>query len=547
MAETDVPVLVVGAGPVGLLGARLLARRGIDVLVAEKHAKPLDAPKAHALNPRSLEICASAGLPMKALHEAATPTAQGASVRMMATLTTHEIGVLPYERQDEAVRALTPWPLINIQQPRFEALLEEAARSESRVTIRRGLEWLGCSHDAEGVVSVLRDRTTGEEHRVRARYLIAADGANSDVRRALDIAMDGPEVLQHHVMIHFEADLTRVVGDRPSILYFLFGPAAGVFIAYDIAKTWVLMHPHDPASAPLETFTDAVCRTIVDTAVGTPVPDMAIRGVRSWAMSAQVAARYRQGRAFLAGDAAHRFPPTGGLGLNTGIADIDNLAWKIAAVEKGWAGPGLLDTYEAERRTVAQVNMNQSLTNAMRMFALFQALGCMPGQIVPADEFAARLADPARRPEIEAAVEHQRDHFDSLRLQLGYAYGDALKDDDARPVSDFRPRAVPGARLPHVPLAEGRSTLDGVEHGAFTLLHAGPAAAWDKVSTALPVTLVALDQAAAQSLGIAPAGALLLRPDAHILARAEAPRGAGEMIAAANKLLGLVPATNGAA
>ena len=337
MADSDVPVLVVGAGPVGLLGARLLARRGLRTVVAEKYAKPLEAPKAHALNPRSLEICAAAGLPMDRIHALATPAAQGAHVRMVATLATQQIGVLPYERQDEAVRSVTPWPLINIQQPRFEAILDEATRGDGLVDVRRGLEWQSCTQDASGIVSVLRDRTTGKEVRLRSRYLVAADGANSDVRRALGIAMEGPEALQHHVMIHFEADLTRVVGDRPAILYFLFGPAAGVFIAYDIARTWVLMHPHDPASTPLESYTATVCRNIVETAVGTAVPDLAIRDVRSWAMSAQVAACYRQGRAFLAGDAAHRFPPTGGLGLNTGIADIDNLAWKIAAVEQGWA------------------------------------------------------------------------------------------------------------------------------------------------------------------------------------------------------------------
>lgn len=515
--DLDAQVLVVGAGPVGLLGARLLANRGIRTILVEKYPSRLEAPKAHALNPRSLEICAAAGLPMERIHAAATPRAEGGQVRMVATLATQEIGVLPYERQDDAVRALTPWPLINIQQPHFEAILEEALHDAPLANLRRGVEFIGCTQEGGTVVSTLRDRISGKTMAIRTRYLIAADGANSDVRRHLGIGMDGPEALQHHVMIHVEADLRAVVADRPAILYFLFGPAAGAFIAYDIARTWVLMHPHDPAMSPLESFTPERCRAIVEEAVGAPVPGMAIKGVRSWAMSAQVAERYRSGNVFLAGDAAHRFPPTGGLGLNTGIADIDNLAWKIAAVETGWAAAGLLDSYEAERRNVAQVNMNQSLTNAMRMFVLFQALELMPGQTVDAATFAARLADPARGPAIAAAVAHQADHFDSLRLQLGYAYGEALKDDATLPVSVYEPKAVVGARLPHVGLPDGRSTLDMVAPEGFTLL-AGPSdEAWHALRPGLPLARVNPGPEWAARMGLEPSGALVVRPDGHIL------------------------------
>ncbi len=517
MAELDAQVLVVGAGPVGLLGARLLANRGIRTILVEKYGSRLEAPKAHALNPRSLEICAAAGLPMDRIHAAATPRAEGAMVRMVATLATDEIGALPYERQDDAVRDLTPFPLINIEQPRFEEILEVALAGDPHVDIRRGLEWLDCSQEQGAVISTLRDRSTGNPVTLRARHVIAADGASSSVRRELAIAMDGPEVIQHHVMIHVEADLRAIVAGRPAILYFLFGPAAGVFIAYDIARTWVLMHPHDPATSPLDSFTPDRCRTIVEEAVGAPVPGLVIKGVRSWAMSAQVAERYRSGSVFLAGDAAHRFPPTGGLGLNTGLADIDNLAWKIAAVEQGWAGPGLLDSYESERRTVAQVNMNQSLTNAMRMFTLFQALELMPGQTVDAATFAARLADPQRRAGIEAAVAHQADHFDSLRLQLGYAYGGALKDDDSLPVSRFEPKAVVGARLPHLRLPDGRSTLDLVASHGVTVLTGPDAALWNGAVSKAPMNCVSLGEALAARLGLSPSGALIVRPDGHIL------------------------------
>ncbi|MBP6013791.1 MAG: FAD-dependent monooxygenase [Alphaproteobacteria bacterium] len=522
MNAVEVPVLIVGAGPVGLLGAHLLGRRGIRTLVAEKHARRLDAPKAHALNPRSLEICAAAGLPMEKIHAAATAKEQGAHVRMMTALAGREIGALPYERQDEAVRELTPWPLINIEQPKFEAILEEAAAAQPNVDLRRGWEWLGCDQAPDAVTSTLRERVTGREIVVRSRYLIAADGANSIVRDRLGIAMEGPAVLQHHLMIHFEADLTSIVGKCPAILYFLFGPGMGVFIAYDIAKTWVLMHPVQPDAAQGEEFTDAKCRDIVRAAVGADIPNLKIKGAGGWAMSAQVADRYRVGNVFLAGDAAHRFPPTGGLGLNTGVADIDNLAWKIAAVGKGWAGPGILDSYEPERRAVAQTNMSQSLTNAMRMFALFEALGCMPGQPVDIAAFNARLDDPIAREKIDAAVAYQKDHFDSLRLQLGYAYGDALKSDADLPVSAFTPKAVAGARLPHVAIDGNRSTLDLLDHDSFTLITGKDAAAWKTLRTLASLKVVSdgIEFAATgwtSRMGLTDSGALLVRPDGHIL------------------------------
>ena len=531
MSDLDTTVLIVGGGPVGLLGAHLLGRRGVKTLVAEKHLQRLDAPKAHALNPRSLEICAAAGLPMDEIHAAATAPADGQWVQMVETLSQPAIGVIAYERQDDAVRALTPWPLINIEQPRFEAVVERALCGWPNVTLRRGLEWREGLQLGDRVISTLVDRTTGETLKVRSRYVIACDGAGSAVRDAAGIAMDGPDGIAHFMMIHFEANLRAVVAERPGILYFLFGPGLnGTLIAYDIEKTWVLMHPCAPDTTETA-FDEAACRAAVAAAVGAPVTDLQIKGVRGWKMSAQVARRYRDGNVFLAGDAGHRFPPTGGLGLNTGIGDIDNLAWKIAAVEAGWAGPDLLETYEPERRIIAQTNMGQSLANAFRIRVLFEALGYGPDQTVDAQTFRARLTEPAARARVTDAVAAQKDHFDSLRLQLGFAYGDALREDDTLPISQFTPKCVAGARLPHAELADGRSTLDLVGPDGFTLL-AGPAAG--DVSALLrgssaPVTLrvegrdfALADGALTERMGLAPGGAVLVRPDGHILAIAAA-------------------------
>lgn len=527
-ALIDVPVLIVGGGPVGLLAAVLLARRGVRTLLAEKHLQRLEAPKAHALNPRSLEICAAAGLPMDALHAMATPALEGAAVRMVTSLVGEQIGYLPYERQDEGVRGLTPWPLINIAQPRFEQLVEQVAAGLQAADLRRGLEWTGCTRTGEDVVSVLHDRRRGEELRVRSRYLIAADGAGSDVREYLGIAMAGPEALQANMMIHFEADLRSLVAERPAILYFLFGPGANrVLIAYDLGRTWVLMHRCTP-EARTQDFDPATCLELVHKAIGTPAVDVRIKGVRRWVMSAQVATRYRDGRVFLVGDAGHRFPPSGGLGLNTGVADVDNLAWKIAMCEAGRAGPGLLDSYEAERRGIAETNMRQSLTNSLRMRSLAEALGYGPDGTVDAQTFAARLADPASRARVADAVTWQKDHFDSLRLQLGYTYAGATDPDNELPISDFRPSAAAGTRLPHVPLLDGRSSLDLVDAETFTLIAGTEGSQWREAVAGWPVPVTLRQQGkdfTCQSdlmgaMGLGPDGALLVRPDGHILALA---------------------------
>jgi 2-polyprenyl-6-methoxyphenol hydroxylase-like FAD-dependent oxidoreductase len=553
MTEIDVPVLIVGAGPVGLLGAQLLGRQGIRTLIAEKYPSRLEAPKAHALNPRSLEICAAAGVDMAALHAVATPTDEGRYVRMVETLSKPDIGVLAYERQDEAVRQVTPWPLINIEQPRFEEVLERAVLALPSVDLRKGLEWLSCDQGEDGVVSTLKDRASGEEIKVRSRYLIAADGAGSPVRDSIGIPMEGPEGLAHNMMIHFEADLRGLVGDRPAILYFLFGPGPnGVMIAYDIGKTWVMMNPCNPEDRP-EDLDDEACRKVVLAAVGADVPDLTIKGVRSWIMSAQVARRYRSGNVFLVGDAGHRFPPTGGLGLNTGIGDIDNLAWKIVANEAGWAGPALLDSYDTERRNIADTNMGQSVVNAMRIRMLFEALGYGYGQSVDADTFYARLSDPESRAKVDEAVAFQKDHFDSLRLQMGFAYGDGLKSDDMLPVSQFEQKVAVGARLPHMALTGGGSTLDlttpdgfvlitGRQHGLWTALAEAAAAPVRVVAEGTGFETLAGDWASA--MGLTASGALLVRPDGHLLAVAatdlEADRVADVLIAC------LAPALEGA-
>lgn len=534
MLETQ--VLIVGAGPVGQMAALLLARQGVESVVVERRETRLTAPKAHAVNSRTLEICETAGISAETIRSTGAPPDEAGWVHFVSTLTGTAFGHLPYERQQDDVKDLTPYPLSNIAQPDFEEILEAELRRSPQVTLFRGTECLSVTETADGVIAAFAPSEAGPE-KISCRYVIAADGANSPIRSALGINLEGPEGLQHNMMIHFEADLRPLVADRPGILYFLFEPdAQGALIAYDQGKTWVLMHGFDPATTSPDAFDDKTCIALVEQAVGANLPDIEIKNVGPWTMCAQVAERYRAGRIFLVGDAAHRFPPTGGLGLNTGIGDAQNIAWKIAAVENGCAGDALLDSYETERRPVAQINTEQSLENAGKMFDLFAALyGADPEKT--RERFDALCADPAAFPELAPAIELQRPHFDSLNLQLGYRYfSDAVVDpaptDPSAPIdiSRYVPSTQTGAALPHqwvTHQGETASLLSLLPMDRFTLLVGPSDAAWaERVATA-PVPLSILvdgrdfesDKSWFDHTGLADTGALLVRPDRHIAQR----------------------------
>lgn len=521
-APIEVPVLIVGGGPVGTTASILLAQQGVASLVVERRESVQPAPAAHAVNARTFEILRAAGVDMQAIAAECKNPSDAGRVRWVMTLTGEELGSLPYERQGDDVLAVTPTPLRNLSQHRLEPILVEHLRKRPNASLRFAHQWEGAEQHASGVTSHVRDLASNRVFEVRSRWLLAADGAGSRVRKALGIEPIGPPRLASFVMIHFEAKLRSLVAARPAVLYFTSDPAArGVFVAHDIDSTWVFMHQWDPDRESADDYTEERCAAIVRRAMGTGAVEFTIRTLSTWNMSVQVAERYREGRAFLVGDAAHRFPPTGGLGLNTGVQDAHNLAWKLAAVEAGWAPTSLLDSYDFERRPVARENADVSARNAAKLIEVAQALG-------PASD--------GDRGAVRAAIANQAEHFDMLGLQLGFQYerGALVPDGTARPVvgnpvREFVPCGRPGARVPHAwTLRDGKrvSTLDLLPPDRFTLVAGRAGGAWIEAAAAIgspPLRRLAIgrdvadpDGAWTALLGISDEGALLVRPDQHV-------------------------------
>ena len=593
-------VVVVGAGPTGLTLALLLARAGVRVTLVERNTEPQRHPAACILDTRTMEVFREIGQAERILA-ASQNVFERAGITWVTTLAGRELGRCTALPPDvEALLALSPVHATVYPQNRLEPMLWQQAAETEEIDFRPGDECVAITETEHGVTCTL---ATGDGRMdVSADYVVACDGTGSPMRKLAGIGTDG-RLIQHMIGVYFTADLSAMVDHRKSILYWtLNADALGVLIAHWLPREWVLFVPYYPPQQSAESYTESRCRSLIEHAVGILPPDLEIKLVRPWSLGAAVADRYRQGRLFLAGDAAHSFPPTGGLGLNTGVQDAHNLAWKLAAVMRDEAGPDLLDSYEVERRPVARINLEHSVANFDQMSDLLHIVGLSLKQqerlqaaqnsrmftslpprwqrnainialkqaLAPLQIFSEASGRGERaRHDFERRIPGQARHYRFAGLDLGFAYeqGAVIPDGTERPVADdpvidYRPTTWPGSRLPHFFVVRGDETIPAFDallpHG-FTLL-AGPQAApaWRQAvrnasaTLRMPVACLVIGpgpEADLRDTGDAwPAlsevertGAVLVRPDGHVAWRAHAlPEQPSEALdAALHRLLSL--------
>ena len=501
---SEIDVLIVGAGPVGISAAMLLHKMGHSVRIVERREGPQRAPAAHVINARTFEIWRQIGLDVDGLRALAQDPQAAGQVHWVTKLGGTVLGSLPYERQGDEMLAITPTPLRNLAQHILEPVLVEEL-SNMGIPVEYSTQWLSMVQEDENVVSTVSKN--GNDEDIRAKYLLGCDGASSAVRRASGIVMEGPDNLQSFAMIHFTADLSSLTRECPGVLYWLCDQGmGGTLISHGGDNEWVYMHPVDANYVIDQSHHkfEAMVRSVL---IDAPI-NIKILKTSSWTMTSQIAERYRDGRVFLVGDAAHRFPPSGGMGLNSGVQDAHNLAWKLHEVITGQAPDSLLDTYDPERRPVAQRNAQASLENAFKMIEVFEALGKLDQE---------GLTD---------AINNQQTHFDMFGLQMGFRYELEGSTTPIAPLSDdvirnYTPSAEPGCRLPHGWLTRNDqriSSLDLVGLTEATVI-AGPSAKPNVDCLQVGREFDDPDNWWGKVLGLADDAYITVRPDQHIASR----------------------------
>ncbi|GAB7102557.1 hypothetical protein JCM4814A_08710 [Streptomyces phaeofaciens JCM 4814] len=518
-----VPVLIIGGSLVGLSTSLFLSRLGVRHALVERHAGTSIHPRGRGNNVRTMELFRVADVE-RDIHAAAATLAENHGILQTPTLV-GEAGEWLFRNIDPggglARFSPTAWCLCS-QNDLEPVLLDHARRLGG--DLRYSTEMLSFDDGPAGVTAVVKSRETGEHTTIHADYLVAADGPRSPVREQLGIGHSGPGDLFHNVSVTFRSRrLADVVGDRRFIVCYLTTPDAdGALLPVDNREQWVFHAPwHPEQGEALEEFTDERCAEHIRRAVGVADLDVEITGRAPWHAAQRVARSYRSGRVLLAGDSAHEMSPTGAFGSNTGIQDAHNLAWKLAAVLDGWAGEGLLDTYDAERRPVAEATSARAAARS--------AEHSHPGFAPPPGAGGGRQSG-------------------ILNVALGYRYpsGAVAGTDPGSPVvpEQLDLSGEPGSRAPHLWIrrnGERISTLDLYERTLVLLSDAAVPGGWHQAAARLADELlvplrsfrVGAEPGAelvpeddvdwAQRHGIAPGGAVLVRPDGFVAWRAAGP------------------------
>jgi 2-polyprenyl-6-methoxyphenol hydroxylase-like FAD-dependent oxidoreductase len=512
----ETQVLVVGGSLVGLSTALLLGHHGVRAFVVERHRGTAIHPRAAQISQRTMEIFRTVGVEQVVRQKSGEQFVQDGAVMAVETLAGKEIAWY-IANLNEGVTDVSPTLRVFITQSLLEPLLKGRA-TELGAELRFGTEMLSFDQDSEGVTALIRQRDSEETTTIRARYLIAADGSQSRIRENLGIRMEGHGVFSKSVTIYFRANVAPLLRGRNLSVIYVLNPVLRGFLRFEkpfnsgFLAINSIGEPASPVTDVSTGLTEARCKELIRAALGAEDVPIIIDSVMPWDATADIAERFRQGRVFLAGDAAHSMPPNGGFGGNTGIQDAHNLAWKLAMVLHQWAGPELLTTYEAERLPVGAFTVEQAFARYVTRAAPY--LGTKGMQPVEND----------------------------LNVELGYCYGTAVPPSagGAGRVHE-NPReskARPGTRAPHVWLERGPEKISTLDlFGRNFVLLAGPQGiAWCEGAQEVARTVkVPLDiwrigsgglrdpeSVFPKAYGLQPDGAVLVRPDGFVVWRAGA-------------------------
>lgn len=564
MADIRTDVLVIGTGPAGSATAALLSTYGVENMVVNRYRWLANTPRAHITNQRTMEVLRDLGREVEAeayLH-CTEQELMGENI-FCESLAGEEIGRMkswgnhPLSRAEHQLSS--PCMMNDLPQTYMEPILFKTACSRGTQP-RMSTEYLRHEQDADGVTTTCLDRLAGKEITIRSKYLVGADGGNSRVAEHAGLPFEGQMGVGGSMNILFRADLSRYVAHRPSVLYWVMQPGADVGgIGMGLVRMvrpwneWLIVWGYDisqPAPVVDEAFATGVARQLV----GDPKLEIELLSANTWTVNNMYATHMQKGRVFIMGDAAHRHPPSNGLGSNTSIQDGFNLAWKLAAVVKGQAGPGLLDTFSVERAPIAKQIVTRANQSIGEFGPIFEALGMTGGTDVEKiqasmDARCNATADADRQREaIRQAIAFKKYEFDAHGVEMNQRYRStaAVTDGQMEPAFEldaelhYQPTTWPGARIPHCWIYDqaGRkhSTLDLTGKGRFTILTGISGEAWAEAagraarSFGIDIETIVIgprrafidhegEWARAREVG--DSGCVLVRPDHHVAWRAE--------------------------
>ncbi len=518
MADEQIPVLIIGGGPVGLGLAADLGWRGIDCLLVEQGDGTIYHPRANTVNSRTMEFCRRWGIAEEVRLSGAPPDFPP-TILYLTSLPGFEICRI--ERPTHGGRQplpTTPERSQRCNQIWFDPILRKLAGSFPGVTLRYGCRFELFDRDADGVTATVRNRETGEAERIRARFLVDCSGGNSGIGKTLGVRQEGRPVLSYHLNIFLRIDelWTRHAHGKAAF-YFLIGKNGeyGSVIEIDGRELWRLnVHGEAYRDEPsAELIASSIRR-----ALGDNIPYDIVSALR-WTCRQLVADRFQDGNVFLAGDCVHQHAPSGGFGMNTGMGDAVDLGWKLAAAIEGWGGPALLESYGIERRPVAKRNVDEATDNARRT---------VPAHVMGLIEEDSPAGVAARAEVGRHIMSERAKTFISDGVALGYRYDPSpvvIPDGTPAPkdeVMTYTPTARPGSRAPHAWLAEAKSTIDLFGRGYVLLRFDGTdPSALASAAKSRGVPLEVVDIGDPEIARLYERKLVLVRPDGHVAWRAD--------------------------